>query len=54
VCDDSGDQEVAISAHLDPRARRCDPASGLDRRAVVTTRRQSSGLARSIDTAHLH
>jgi hypothetical protein len=54
VCDDRRDQEVAISAHLDPRGRRCDPASGNDRRAVVTARRQSSGLTRGIDTAHLH
>jgi len=54
VCDDGGDQEVAISAYLDPRGGRCDAASGVDRRAIVTARGQSSGLARSINTAHLH
>jgi hypothetical protein len=54
VCDDRRDQEVAISADLDPRGRRCNAASGVDRRAVVTARGQSSGLARSIDAAHLH
>jgi hypothetical protein len=54
VCDHRGDQEVAISAYLDPRGRRCNAASDVERGAVVTARGQSGGLARSIHTAHLH
>ena len=54
MCDDHDDKEVAITVHLNPRPSRCNAASGVDRRAVVTASRQPGGLAGGIDATHLH
>ena len=54
MCDDRRDKEIAVPVHLDPRRRWRDAASGVDRRAFVTARGQSGGLAGGVDTANLH
>jgi hypothetical protein len=54
VCDNRGDEKVAVPPHADDRTAGRDAAGSLERRPFVTARGQSSGLAGGIDTAHLH
>lgn len=52
--DNRGDDELALPMDPNLRPTRGDSARDVDRRAFVTARGQSSGLAGRVDATHLH
>lgn len=54
MCGNRRDQELPIPAQLDPRSRRRDLPSHIGGLVFVTACRQASGLARRVNTSHLH